>query len=352
MKLAIITLTTGGVYQAKKLKEFYSEATLYTLKKHLEEGFLVIEPSLDQVVGELFKTHEGILFIMSTGIVVRTISPFIQDKTIDPAIMVMDEKGKFVISLLSGHIGRANEWTIEIACSLRALPVITTASDVNGKMAVDTMAERLGCYIENMEQAKQITVSILENKKIGMICELPVNLSLNEQFAILEGAVDDYRLGQIGIEGLIIISKEKPNSYTVPQVWLIPKDIVVGIGCKRGKTKEELMKALNEVLDASNVSIKRLGKLVTVDIKEDEIGLQELARILKVPLICLPREEIRAVEDKFDGSEFVKETLGIKAVSEPCGYIGSGYGKCLLPKQKLEGITLSVWERMSQQEVH
>ncbi|PKM52069.1 MAG: cobalt-precorrin 5A hydrolase [Firmicutes bacterium HGW-Firmicutes-7] len=350
MRLAIITLTSGGVFTAKRLKRIMPDATLYTLNKHVEDGFLEIQPSLHELVGKLFKTYEGIVFIMATGIVVRTIAPFIQHKTVDPAIMVMDEKGAFVISLLSGHIGRANEWTIEIASQLRAMPVITTASDVNGKMAVDTLAELLGCSIQNMEQAKRITARIIENEKIGVLSDLPLVTSLYTQFTMLEGDVNQERLDGEEIKGLIIISKENPKTFNIPQVWLTPKDLVVGIGCKRGKTKEELMEALYGAFKTCGVSMKRLNKLVTVDIKKDEIGLLELVKELKVPLECVPRQAIRAIEEQFEGSEFVEKTLGIKSVSEPCGYIGSGQGKCLLPKQKLAGITISIWEKCVQQE--
>ena len=336
MKLAIITLTTGGIQYAKQIKKFYPEATVYTMKKHLENEMCEIQPSLKKLVGELFKSHEGILFIMATGIVVRTIAPFIKHKTIDPAIMVMDE----------GHIGRANEWTIDIASHIGALPVITTATDVNKKMAVDILSEKLGCAIDDMKSAKEITVDILENKKIGIISEIPIAISLKPPLILLEEALGNEELEEEGIKGLIIISKEAPRMTKIPYSWLIPKDIVIGVGCKRGKTKDELMHALNSVLETHNINPKRVGKLATVDIKSDEIGLLELARNLKAPLECIPKEAIRNIEGKFQGSDFVQKTLGVKAVSEPCGYIGSGHGKCIVPLQRLDGITLSIWEKI------
>lgn len=346
MKLAIITLTTGGVYYAKQIKKYYPEAIVYTIKKHLENEMFEIQPSLKKLVGELFGSYDGILFIMATGIVVRTIAPFIKHKTIDPAIMVMDEKGKFVISLLSGHIGRANEWTIDIAGYIGALPVITTATDVNEKMAVDILAEKLGCAIDDMKSAKEITVDILENKKIGILSEIPVNVSLKPPLILLEEDIEERKLEEEGINGLIIVSKEAPKKIKIPYSWLMPKDIVIGIGCRRGKTKNELMNALITVLETHNINLKRVSKLATVDIKSDEIGLLELASYLKVPLECIPKEAIRNIEEKFGGSEFVQKTLGVKAVSEPCGYLGSERGRCIIPQQKLEGITISIWEKL------
>lgn len=345
MRLAIITLTAGGVRYALKLKKYYPEAIIYTLKKHLAEGIHEIKPSLKGLVGELFKTQDGILFIMATGIVVRTIAPFIKHKTIDPAIMVMDEKGEFVISLLSGHIGKANEWAIDIASHLRALPVITTATDVNERIAVDTLADKIGCAIDNLTLAKEVTVHILENKKVGVFLGEPINLDVTPPLFKLKSIQDENYLEQEGIESIIIIAKEKPKILGKPYVWLIPKDVIVGIGCKRGKTKEELMDVLNAVFAANDIHLKRINRIVSVDIKHNEIGLLELARSLRVPFECIPREAILNIEDQFDGSDFVKNTLGVKAVSEPCGYLSSGRGTCLVPVQKSRGITISLWRK-------
>lgn len=346
MRLAIITLTAGGVRYALKLKNYYPEASIYSLKKHLEVGIHEIQPSLKGLVGELFKTQDAILFIMATGIVVRTIAPFIKHKTIDPAIMVMDEKGEFVISLLSGHIGKANEWAIEIASHLRALPVITTATDVNNKMAVDILADQLECAIDDFNLAKDVTVHILENKKVGVCSETSINFKLKPPLVKLDSIQDVEYLDKKGIESIIIITKEKPKVQKLPYVWLIPKDIVVGIGCKRGKTKEELLNALLELFTGHHLNLKRICKIVSIDIKQDEVGLIELAKSLSVPFECIPKEAIIKIENQFEGSNFVKETLGVKAVSEPCGYLGSGRGNCLVPVQKLNGITLSLWEKI------
>lgn len=344
MNLAIITLTEGGVRCAIRLKKYYPDATLYTLKKYQVDGVSEIKPTLKGLVENLFKTVDAILFIMATGIVVRTIAPFIKHKTIDPAILVMDEKGEFVISLLSGHIGKANDLTVEIAAHLRALPVITTATDVNEKPAVDTLAEKLGCSIEDLSLAKEVTVHILENRNVGIYSECEIKLDLVPPLIRLE-SLEERELIQKGIESIIVISYEKPQITNIPCCWLIPKDLVVGIGCKRGKTKDELMKVLIKVLSLNNLNLKRLSKIVSVDIKQDEVGLLELTRGLKIPFECIPQNAIVKVEAQFDGSDFVKKTLGIKAVSEPCGYIASGRGVCLVPVQKLDGITISVWQK-------
>lgn len=344
MKIAIITLTKDGVICAKKIKEGFPKADCYTLEKHVEEGFKIIFPSLSQLVHDIFSSYDRFLFVMAAGIVVRTIAPLIRHKGIDPGVLVMDEKGEFVISLLSGHMGGANELALKIASHMGATPVITTASDVQGTIAVDSLAEKLNCSIESLEDAKKITVQIIENKRVGIISEIPIYLSLKKNIISFD-RIDEINLSSQEIEGLILISKEKPKDFSLPTVWLIPRDLVIGIGCKRGKTKEELTLVITEVLKESGFSLSRVGKIASVSIKEDEIGLLELSKSFKIPIIFLPIKAIREVEDLFEGSEFVKKTLGIKAVSEPCGYIGSNFGKCLVPVQKRNGITLSIWEK-------
>jgi cobalt-precorrin 5A hydrolase len=342
MKLAILTLTQGGLSLGKQLKQYYPEASLFTLGKYKEEGVLAIKPSLQPLVGNLFVTYDALCFIMATGIVVRTIAPFIQDKTIDPAVLVMDEKGNYVISLLSGHIGNANAWAKEIASKIKATPIITTSSDLNGIMAMDTLAIQLNCSIDNMEKAKQLTTMLLEGKKVGIINKASKVIMVEPPFVLLKEEQEIEQLPHI--EGLVYITKTKPIGGDLPYVWFVPRDIIVSIGCRRGVTKEALKEVLHMALTQIQISILEIRKITTVVIKKDEVGLLQLARELNVPIEYYPIEQIKEVEHLFQGSAFVKQTLGVQAVSEPCGYLGSNLGNCLLPVQKIQGITISIWK--------
>ncbi|MBC7959132.1 MAG: cobalt-precorrin 5A hydrolase [Vallitaleaceae bacterium] len=337
MKIAIITLTQGGLVLAKKINSEDPSMEIYTSKKFADEESLPIEGSFSDLVAGLFATHEVLIFVMATGIVVRTIAPFLKHKSIDPAVLVLDEKGQFVISLLSGHLGKANEWAEKIAKQIQGLPVITTASDVNGLMAVDMIAEQLHCGIWDFNEAKQITAMMIEKKKIGIYSTVEVPEEIAGRFIRIE------MIEMAHLDGLIYINDASPKGMIVPHAWLIPKTLTVGIGCKRGKTEAQLLEFLTEIFHQLGKPLQSIQQLVTVEIKKDEVGLLALSRSLRVPLICLDVEQIKTVEDQFEGSEFVRKTLGIKAVSEPCGYIGSNYGECLVPVQKKEGMTISIW---------
>ena len=167
-RLAIVSFTPGGCIQAQgvqaalkePLGDTYWEAVHFHKPKPLKER-----------CRQRFEDAEGILFIGAMGIAVRSIAPFLESKTKDPAVLVMDEKGSFLISVLSGHIGGGNELTRLLAGRLGAAAVITTASDVNHKIALDVFAQKNGLYICDMERIKEAEAAILEGKPLHFYCE-------------------------------------------------------------------------------------------------------------------------------------------------------------------------------------
>ena len=187
MKIAIITLTKGAAVLGKKLLNKLDNAVLYVHSKFYtnEEHVKKIDHKLKNFIKDIFNKYECVVFIMATGIVVRSIAPYLEDKRKDPAVVVLDEKGKNVISLLSGHIGRANEYTLEIAKLLNANPVITTASDVNNSIAVDTLAMRLNCEIEDFNMATKVTAHIVNGEKVGIVSNRLVNTFLPHNVEIV-----------------------------------------------------------------------------------------------------------------------------------------------------------------------
>lgn len=329
----IIALTKGSVELAKKIKEVFPDSNLYTLKKWNESEFENIQGKLSNFIGKLFQRHKILIFIMATGIVVRVISKYLQNKQIDPGIIVIDEKGKFIISLLSGHLGGANEISKLIAKKIGAQPVITTSSEINHKLSVDLIAKKFNLVINDMEKAKKITSMIVNNEKIAIIDEYGIKLP-------------DYFSNDDSItNGLIIISNKMNLKIKKKNVQLIPKNLVIGIGCKKGIKKEKVIKSIREKLNELEKDPKSIKCLSTVEIKKDELGLHETAEYYEVKLEFIPLNEIKKVEHKFEQSNFVRETIGVSSVSQPCAYLSSNRtGKFLLKKQKLNGLTISIWE--------
>lgn len=336
MKWGVITLTKGALYKAKEIKKHIKDIDIYTLPKWNDDECKYINKKLEEFVGEIFSNYDVLLFIMASGIVVRVIAKYIKDKTIDPAILVMDEKGKHVISLLSGHLGGANDAAIFISKKVGAEPVITTASDVKESIAVDTLAMKLDLNIENLKDAKDITAMIVNDENVGILTDIEIDFKLPNNITLIN-KIDEK------LNGLIYISN-KNSDFKIPYVHLIPKNIVIGIGCKKDMPRERIIESINQTLCKLNINHKSLKMICTVDVKANEKGIIESSEFFNVPTKIVNRDEIKEVENMFDTSDFVKKSIGVGAVCEPCGYIGSNKGICLIKKTSFNGITLSVWE--------
>ncbi|MGL5357269.1 MAG: cobalt-precorrin 5A hydrolase, partial [Cetobacterium sp.] len=223
MKIAVWTVTRGASKAALKIKEKIESVDIYTLKKFELENSFVMD-NFGDVLKEKFNIYDAHIFIMATGIVVRKISSLIKSKDVDPAVLVVDENMNFVISLLSGHLGGANDLAQVLNSKLGLVSIITTSSDVTGKIAVDTLAQKLKCNLASLEEAKNVTALIVDGKNVEL--KLPKNI------------VGD------NPEGIIIVS----NKDKVETVQLYPKNLIVGIGSRRGVSSENIIRFLKEVL--------------------------------------------------------------------------------------------------------
>lgn len=343
---AIITVSRQGLEKALEVKEGIAEKNpdIYTMEKYATKETRLIRGKIGDFFGTLMKEYDTIICIMATGIVVRSIAPHIGHKSKDPGVLVMDQDGRFVISLLSGHLGHANENAIYLAKRIGAEPVITTGTDVKGSMAVDVLAEKLDCTISDFTAAKDVTALILDDVPVGVIndehCDttglvLPKNLSfITRKEAITES-----------FGGFVITSIKNKNNFETqkPVAQIVPRKIVVGIGCRKGTDATRIAAVLDEVLKGINLHPLSVKIIATIGLKAQEPGLHTVCRELGAEFKVIPDDFVKMVQSRFEGSEFVYKTTGLYAVSEPCGYVASGFGECLLEKQKCSGITVSIW---------
>lgn len=346
MSAAVFTLTKNGVDIGKRILDLYEDATLYTLQKFSDESTVVYEDGFEATVSKCFEKCDTLVFICATGIVVRSIAPYLKSKKTDPAVIVLDDNGKNVISLLSGHIGGANEETLRIAALLEANPVITTASDVNSKPSVDMIAKYNDLKLIDFEGAKYITAQMVANDDVALIngagfksVKAIGNLEVLNGFEMLD--TDKHR-------GVIYISNDenidKHDNLDIPSVQIYPVNLVIGIGCKRGTEKDHIIEMIITALKGLNKSIHSVKHVATVDVKADEVGLLDACEELGLDLKIVSRESIMEIEDKYEGSDFVKESVGVRAVSEPCCELTAKDGQFILHKLKYSGATISVWE--------
>lgn len=344
---AVVAVSRQGVRKALEVKEHIPEKApdIFTMEKYAAPGTQLIRGKIGEFFGTLMADYDTVLCIMATGIVVRSIAPHLGHKSKDPGILVMDPDGKYVISLLSGHLGHANENAVYLAKRMDAQPVITTGTDVKGSMAVDVLAEKLGCTIADFTAAKDVTALILDDEPVALIVEehgkptglvLPPNLVFSEKQEALSG---DY-------SGCVVVSADDPFIWPPgkPVVQIVPKKIVIGIGCRRNTEAARIEEAVRQVLAALALHPLSVKAFATIGLKADEKGIHAACKTFDAELKVVPDDFVKMVQSRFEGSDFVFKTTGLYAVSEPCGYVASGFGACLLEKQKCGGITLSVWQ--------
>ncbi len=316
MKLACIAFTASGLKIADKIK---SSACF--------EVDIFDKYSYKERLDSIFSKYKYIVFIASTGIAVRLSAPFLMHKSIDPAIVVVDDLGRYSISLVSGHLGGANELALKLSEILECQPIITTASDGRAIEAIDMFAKNNGLYIESLEAAKKITAMMVENKKIKLESEIELQLGYDN-------------ISDKDYEAVVIVSSRQRISSETPFCILRPRNINIGIGCRRGKAKEDILKAIYEVFDRYDISIRSIKATGTVDIKSDEIGIIEACKELGCNMVVFDRESIGKVEHQFASSDFVKSSIGVSSVCEPCAHLLGG--KLIVPKTSMNGITIAV----------
>ncbi|CAH2212012.1 cobalt-precorrin 5A hydrolase [Tepidibacter aestuarii] len=333
---AVIALTSNGKNLALNIKK-YMKCDVYVNNKILCDNTMPVKGKFKEFVGEIFYKYDYLIFIMATGIVVRSICPYIKDKTQDPAIIVMDEKGNNVISLLSGHIGGANEMTIKLSDYLNSNPVITTATDVNNKSALDMIIKKIDAHIDDFKQnVKRVNSYLVEGKKVGIYME--ENYDIDTRGFVLIKDKNNIK----DIDTLIYITNKKYIDIKHKDIIkLTPKNIVLSVGCRRDIDSNLMYESFEDFLNKKDIDINSIKVVGSVDLKKYEKAIIDLANKLGVKFEIVSREEILKVEDKFEKSEFVKKSIGVYSVVEPVSYILSGEN-LIANKTKYKGITFGL----------
>ncbi len=333
--MAAIFLTEGGKSLARKLKTHYPELRLYTTEALADKDAEAFQKPLSSFISSVWKDFRVIIFISALGIAARAVAPSIKSKLSDPAVICIDEKGSFVISLLSGHLGGANALAREIAEKIEATPVITTSTDVQGKPCLEDLAKRYSLIIENPEDIKKVNSALANGKPVAVLSDY---LQKAEGFPL-------YTLGSRP-EGyhLFILVTNKLLEFEEEHIYLRPRNLIAGIGFSTRVKAEEIAEKIKKGFSKSNLSIKSLTALATVDFKAESHEIKRAAELLSVDVIPIPAEEIKKVEEKFESSDFVRASIGLGSVAEPCAFIASGGGRILLKKTALDGMTLAVAE--------
>lgn len=431
MKVSIISFTLRGIELSLKIKMAFSreaeeDLCLYTKCSHaekslterklteknlaekdlVESGLSYVEQPLTEWTGEQMKEHRSLLFIGACGIAVRAIAPFLTNKLNDMPVLVMDEQGRFVIPVLAGHVGGANELALSLAERMGSTPVITTATDLNHCFAVDLFARRNALHIVNKDGIAKVSSRILAGEEVTMAVEeghlqegeagstggrkvpregnipegirivpcipefhadIPIvtteviedipaastELTMKVPAVSVESITDAsvaFSESSAGIPGVtespvdVLVA---PASYGQGRLLTLrPKEYVIGIGCKRGKAAEQIEQFVHRVLKESGISMEQVAAFVSIDRKKDEEGILWMSSHYGISFVTCSAEELQQVEGNFHASEFVKSQVGVDNVCERAALRFSGPGGTLITgKQAEDGITVAIAKR-------
>ena len=305
-----------------------------------------------------FGRSDALIFVGAAGIAVRSIAPHIVSKTTDPAVVVIDETGRFVIPILSGHLGGANALALCLASITGGQAVVTTATDVNGVFAFDDWARRMNCTVENVDLIKEVSGTLLGGGIVPICSDFEISGEVPRGVELSSYA-----------ESSVCVTIRDEACVGERKMRIIPRAVCVGIGCRWGTPAEEIEDAVMEALRENGISPKALCALASIDLKAEEGGIKELSRKYKVPFLTYSAEELRKVPGEFTGSEFVLSVTGVDNVCEraavraaswsapPCGAEcspavesdrGSAayhYGELICRKRAKDGVTVALARR-------
>ncbi|EFV76407.1 cobalamin biosynthesis protein [Cytobacillus oceanisediminis] len=350
---ALVAITKHGVAHARSYTEKFPYADLYYMKK-FEQGdeeirqIQLFDGTVRLLLPALFQQYKGIICIISLGAVVRMIAPLLIDKKKDPAVLVVDDKGQYVISVLSGHIGGANALTHEFAHAIEAAPVVTTASDVQKTIPVDLFGAQFGWVWDSEEKLTPVSASVVNEEHVAIVQEageknwwtydreLPENLKI---YPSIEEAIKAKPQAALLITDRLM----EPHEEVLLENGVLyrPKSIVLGIGCNRGTSMAEIEQVIDETLAEMKLSKKSVKAVASINLKKNEAGLLELTSKYNWPFVTYTPEELNETPMQ-NPSDTVFKYTGAYGVSEPASMRYANAKELLLEKKKSGNVTISI----------
>lgn len=350
---ALVAITKHGVAHARNYAQLFPYTDVYYMKKFAQgdeeqRHIQLFDGTVRLLLPALFKEYQAIICIISLGAVVRMIAPILLDKKSDPGVLVVDDKGQYVISVLSGHIGGANALTHEFSAAIGATPIITTASDVQKTIAVDLFGAKFGWVWDAEDKLTPVSAAVVNEEPVAIVQEtgerdwwmhdtpMPQSLTL---YASTAQAIAAKPHATLLITDRLIHQHEQV--LLEKGVIYRPKSIVLGIGCNRGTTLAEIEEVVQETLREQQLSIKSVKAVATIDLKKDEQGLIELTQQYNWQFVTYTPAELNEMPLQ-NPSETVFKFTGAYGVSEPAALRYAGAQQLVLEKKKRGNVTISI----------
>lgn len=343
MRIAMVSFTRRGAHVAQSLCAALCAGghacTAYAMPRHAAQaGLLPLERPLSEWTKEAFSGADALVFISACGVAVRAVAPYVKSKAEDPAVVVLDDNARFAVSLLSGHLGGANALTQEVARLTGAQAVISTATDGAGLFSVDAWAARENCALWELSRAKAVSAALLDGAELGFCSDFPVSTPL-------PAGLLSQQEGALGIH----ISLDELAAPFGETLHLVPRVLVLGIGCKRGTAADVITRHVRQALSAHRLSPRAICAVASIDIKRDEAGLCAFCKEIGAPLHTYGADELSHAKGSFSASPFVQGVVGVDNVCERAAVLCAGEGaRLVLQKQARNGVTVAAavrgWE--------
>jgi len=349
MRIAIIAITRNGARLGTQLREGLGNGELYVLQKFAGQagkGAVPFTGELKGLVADLWPAFDGFVFIMAAGIVVRMVAPHLVAKDLDPAVVVMDDAGRFAISLLSGHLGGANELACRCAFVTGAREVITTATDANTLPSFDMLAKEEGWGIDDLCRVKTLNALLLEGEEIAVVDPTDRVRTAFHGTARLTFHETFVEALQSGARGFVFVTNRRlpPQAQADTLLVLRPRNLVLGIGCNSGTEAREIGEVVVAQMKRLFLSLKSVACIASAVAKREEAGLLAFAREHGLPLRFFESEELNGVAVPSPPSAHALEAIGAAGVAEPAALLASNGGRLLLKKIKSGNVTLAIAE--------
>jgi cobalt-precorrin 5A hydrolase len=354
--IAVVAITRRGIETALKIREALNKAglscTVYAPKKYNQNGVVPLEKKLPDFIKDTYSTVDALVAVMATGIVIRAVAPYLESKLTDPAVVGVDAAGKFVISLLSGHYGGANELAKIIAKGIGGTAVITTASDVTGKQSVDELAKTLHLAIQNPASLVAVNSAIVNGDRLVLVLtgdvKIPTDQISGYEIKKAENGVQALQIVN-GYDAGVIVTHEPLliAKFVKPFTILKTRCVVVGLGARKDSSADSIIEAVDAALEQVHVPLARVNRFATVDIKRNSPAMLKAVEKLGLPLEFLSVDALRSVshKDLSPDSKMVQEKIGVGGVCERAALIVAGKNsKLILKKTKLNGVTVAIAE--------
>ena len=333
--VVVMAFTSKGYALAEKIAGILFDAGFNTSAHRVS--------ALKEFVRTVYKKGNILIFVGSAGIAVRGIAGLIKDKTTDPAVIVIDELGRYVIPILSGHIGGANRFAEKLSGLIHAEPVITTATDINKIFSVDAYAVQNRYTVANPEYIKYISGALLDGQEVGLHTPFEISGKLPDNIVLKSN-------GNVGIsidkiDKIDKNDKNDTNNSIAPfakTLKLIPKCFHVGIGAKRNIRYDVLHDYFLETLSKESIPISCVGSVSSIDLKKDEEAIVKLAETYDIDFLTYSAGQLKIYEHLFGQSDFVRKTTGVGNVCETAAYLSSGKGDIIAEKRAGNGMTIAI----------